>query len=368
MNMNERERLISVLEGKVPDKTPWYGDLSYLYNSLQIKGTLDDKYKGEEGYLDFHRDLGVGICFYAPVPWNTYFRGGVTYKETINKFTKTSVYTTPEGDIRSTQIYLPESYTWAYKEHFIKDIKDLNTMLYIFENTVYSENFDNYNRIDRLWAGSGIAACIAPVPVAPLQKLLTRWAGVENTINIFMDNQDEFEEIIQRLQETENQVFKILCKLKSRYVEFAENLSSEITGKDFFEKYNMPYYKKRIRELKASGKFVGIHIDGTLKSCLPLLEKCGFDVAEAVTPSPTGDIPIEKLREIAGKKIVIWGGLPGAIFSPHFSENNFDYHVKKVLATFSVDSGFVLGVADQVPPDGLISRVRKIREMVETYG
>ena len=52
--MNERERLLAVLNGKTPDKTPWYGDLSYLYSSMEIRGTLDKKYMGDEGYLKFH--------------------------------------------------------------------------------------------------------------------------------------------------------------------------------------------------------------------------------------------------------------------------------------------------------------------------
>lgn len=363
--MNERERLISVLKGEKPDKIPWFADLSYLYASLKIKGALEEKYFGDEGYLQFHKDLGAGICFYAPFPWKVEYGGGVHYEEKEESGKKICIYRTPSGEIRSVQKYLAETYTWAYEEHFVKDMESLRTMLYIFENSIFSENYEEFLKIDELWGGCGIAAAIPPISVSAIQKLFARWAGVEKTIELYMDYTEEFEELIGRVEKSEDKVFEIICGSPAVYVEFAENLSSEITGKTFFEKFNMPYYKKRIKQLHDSGKYVGIHIDGTLGSCLPLLERCGFDVAEAVTPYPIGDVTVEDLRKKAGDSIVIWGGLPGALFSSVYSDEQFDSHLKLVIDTFAGDCRFVLGVADQVPPDGLISRVKKVRGHIQ---
>lgn len=363
--MNERNLLMQVLKGEMPEKKPWFADLSYLHASLKIKGELDNKYEGEEGYLQFHKDLGAGICFYAPFVWKTGYTGGVSFTESERNGLRTSIYQTPKGEIRTTHKYLPLTYTWAYTEYFVKSIEDLRIMAYVFENSVYSENYNEFNRIDQLWANNGIAACLAPISVAPIQKLLSRWAGVEKMVEIFMENTKECEEILERIQKAEDPVFEIIAKSSAHYVEFAENLSSEITGKPFFEKYNMPYYIKRINQLHEAGKYVGIHIDGNLRGCFPLLEKCGFDVAEAVTPAPLGDIEVKELRAIAGDKIVIWGGIPGALFSEAYSKEVFVDHVIKVLKTFKEDKRFVLGVADQVPPDGNISRIKKVRELVE---
>ena len=363
--MTERERLLSVLGKGKPDRIPWYADLSYLYESMKARSMLDETYKGDEGYLRFYKDLGVGICFYAPFLWETEFTGGVEYLEIEKDDIRTCTYLTPIGEIRSVQKYMQKTYAWAYLEHFVKNIYDLRIMLYVFENTRYADNYEEFRRVDRLWGGNGIPAGLTPVSAAPLQKLLARWAGVETTVDIYMDNNEEFEDIIKAMEMTEDSVFDIICNSDAQYIEFAENLSSEITGRAFFEKYNMPYYKRRIKQIHDAGKFAGIHIDGTLRTCLPLLEKCGFDVAEAVTPYPVGDVRIKELRDIAGKNIVIWGGLPGTIFTPQFTNKEFENFLNEVLETFSHDSGFVLGVGDQVPPDGLISRVKMVRESVE---
>lgn len=364
--MNERERLMAVLEGKKPDRTPWYGDLDYLYYSLRVEGKLDDIYLGDEGFIRFHKSLGVGASFYYPVSlWKIEYTGEVIYSEREEDGQRTYEFNTPIGSLKSVSIYLPTTYTWAYKEHFIKTVEDLRVMLYIFENTKYREDFEYFKKIDNIWGGAGLLTGLAPISVSPIQKLLARWGGVENTVNIYMDNTKEFEDIIERIQQTEDEAFEILKRSPAQYIEFAENLSSEITGKKLFEKYHMPYYKKRISQLHESNKYVGIHIDGTLGSCLPLLEQCGFDVAEAVTPLPVGDVAVEDLRKLAGRNIVIWGGLPGALFSPLYTENEFESHLTKVLDCFPLGSKFVLGIADQVPPDGIISRVLKVRQMID---
>ncbi|HHW48837.1 MAG TPA: hypothetical protein GXX14_09505 [Clostridiaceae bacterium] len=362
--MNERERVMAVLKGEKPDKTPWLADLSYLYTSMSLKGVLEEKYLGYEGYLEFYKDLGAGIYFYTPSLWKVEYTGGVEYLVHENDGVNTFIYKTPKGNLRSQMTYLPETYSWAYTEHFVKNIDDLRIMLYIFEHMMYRENFEEFNRIDKLWGGYGIPVPLAPVAVSALQKLLTRWAGVEKTIEIYTDYKDELEYVIDAIQASEDEVFDILAESPAQVIEFPENLSSEVTGRTFYQKYCMEYYSKRIKQLHDAGKFVAIHIDGMLQGCLPLLEKTGFDIAEAVTPAPVGDIELEKLREEAGEKIIIWGGLPGALFSPHYSEQMFESFLERIFKVFPPGSGFVLGVADQVPPDGLISRVKKVREMI----
>ena len=364
--MNERERLMAVLEGRVPDRTPWFADMSYLYSGLELQGKLDSKYQGDEGYIRFHKDLGVGaFCYYPVSLWKTEYAADISYLVSEKDGYRIHEYATPLGKLRSMEKYLPNAYTWAYCEHFVKTIEDLRIMLYIFENSQYSEGFDYFNEIDALWGGDGMLAGIAPVSVSALQKLIARWAGLENTVDIVLSNREEFEEIILRIHNSEDSIFEILKRSPALYIEFPENLSSEVTGKYFFEKYNAPYYQKRTSQLHAAGKYTGLHIDGTLKPCLSMLKSCGFDVAESVTPYPVGDVAPEGLREIAGSGITIWGGLPGALFSRVYTDYQFDEHLKKVLDTFPLGSGFVLGVADQVPPDAVIDRVIRVREQVE---
>lgn len=361
--MTERQRFLSVLRGEKPDRVPWYGDLSYYYFALQQDNMLEEKYKGDLGYLRFHIDKGVGIYFYAPDMWEISYSGGVKYTEHTIGAEKVMTYHTPYGDITSTQKYLPSTYSWAYTSHFVNDFEQLKLMLYVFENTIYNAEYDAFNKINKLWGEHGIPAALPPISVSPIQKLLARWAGVQTTVNLFAEDTDTFEKILLDIQTTEDKPFEIICNSDSQYVEFAENLSSEITGRMLFEMFNRDYYLKRTTQLHDVGKYVGIHIDGTLRPCLSQLKDCGFDVAEAVTPAPVGDIEIENLRSAAGD-IVIIGGIPGALFTKEYSDEFFNNHLERLIKAFENDNKFMVGVADQIPPDVVPGRIERVREII----
>jgi len=104
--MNERQRLISVLEGGVPERLPWYADLSYLYSSLEYRKTLPKRFAGAEGYLRFHQDLGAGICYYAPCPWEQSHTGGVTEDVQEQAGLRITTLRAPIGSVREVQRYL----------------------------------------------------------------------------------------------------------------------------------------------------------------------------------------------------------------------------------------------------------------------
>jgi hypothetical protein len=363
--MDDYGRLMRVLQGRSDGILPWYADLSYLYSSLDQKGTMEERFKGEGGYLQFHQELGAGICFYAPSVWKETYNDKIQQVIEEKDGVRIETIHTSRGSVRQVWRYLPTSYTWAITEYFIKDIADLRIMLEASENRIFETNIDEYLKVHDRWADTGYAVGIAPVAGAPIQRMLTRWAGVMGTMNIYMDAQKELEEIMKALEDCDDPIWDICCKSQCFLFEFPENLSAEVTGRHFFETYNMPYYKKRTSALHKAGKKTSIHNDGSLRGTFDLLGLAGFDVIEAITPSPIGDIPLEELRDVAGPNVVLWGGLPGAIFSPCYSEEDFEFHLQKTVRIFREDGRCVLGVADQVPPDALISRVKRVREVVE---
>ena len=79
----------------------------------------------------------------------------------------------------------------------------------------------------------------------------------------------------------------------------------------------MALYYKRVNEIfHKAGKYTPIHIDDRLNPCLGNLFEAGFDIAEAVTPAPLGDVELEDLRKAAGDDLIIRGALSGGLFSP----------------------------------------------------
>ena len=91
-------------------------------------------------------------------------------------------------------------------------------------------------------------------------------------------------------------------------------------------------------------------------------------MVESVTPAPVGDMAMGEMGDWAGPGPLLWGGLPGIYFTPLVDDSEFERLVREVLAVMTVESRYVLGVADQVPPDGLFRRIAQVRELVDRYG
>jgi hypothetical protein len=82
-----------------------------------------------------------------------------------------------------------------------------------------------------------------------------------------------------------------------------------------------------------------------------------------------GDLAISDWASYAqDSPAICWGGIPGSYFTAQVSDEEFDRHVIEVIQVMIQQPRYVLGVADQVPPDGLESRVKRVAQLVEKYG
>ena len=381
--MNERDRLLTVLAGGVADRIPWYADLSWWYDAHRSRGDFLDSYKDPidshpsyrshfqlvptdgSGYLRLHQDSGVGIYFYAPMVWTEQYSANIHIIVEQQENLITSRIITPVGELESISQYLPESFTSAYKTYYIKKPEDLKVMQYIWTHREVRPNYGEFVRVSTLWNGAGVAFSLSPISTAALQTLMSRWAGIETTINLIYDAPELFDDTVNVLQSADDEIFEIISSSPAQVVEFPDNISGQVSGKNLLRKYVLPYWIKRVKQLQQSGKYVGVHNDGGVKAALPIIIEAGFDFVEAVTPEPVGDISLEQINQLAEGNIVVIGGLPGAFFSPLYSREYFEQFIKAILQVYSDKPGFVLGVADQVPPDAELERICLVRDVLE---
>ena len=360
--MSIRGDLLKRLQGETTDRIPWFGDLSYWYFGLKQQGLLDPKYYGNEGEIRFYKDQKVGHCFlYDVMSYKVEYLNDVSFEEKITAGGIYSTYHTKYGDLTSVQTYSPANFSYAHTKYMVQNVEDLKIMAHIFKNMRYLPDYERFHHYDQLIGEDGLLVEIAPVNVSAVQKLMARWAGVETTVELIYDETDDFEDCVERIQEAQMPVFDILAESGAQVVEWPENLSSDVTG-NLFDRYNRPYYQQVNEIFHKAGKYTSIHIDGRLKPCLGKLHDAGFDIAEAVTPAPLGDVELEDLRKEAGDEIIIWGGLPGGLFSPTVTDAEFEAYVQRILDLN--DPKMILGVADQVPPDAVEGRVREVSRLI----
>jgi uroporphyrinogen-III decarboxylase len=364
--MTPRERLLAVLNGQKPDRVPWFGDLDYWVTALIERGEKPQDFRRSDAYIDWHRDLGVGFYLQGYFPFRA-----ITERCRVREWKEATLryrqIETPCGTLRETWTWLPESFAEAPTEHLVKSAADLRAYRYFHENTRYEPDYDFAERRRGQVGDMGVVLCY--LPKSPLMQMIALDAGVTKVFEIFTDAGEEFHKTMEAVRRSHDAAATLALESPADVLMIPENLSSECVGKTFYEMFMRDYEETWARRIHDAGKFSCIHLDGTMKGLLRETCSTSLTFIEALTPAPAGDLEIEKWAEWSGNSsTVLWGGIPGMFFTELVSDEEFDEHTRHVLEIMRTEPRYVLGVADQVPPDGLERRVRRVAELVEQYG
>ena len=362
--MNERERVLTLLSGGKPDQVPWLGDLSYWLPSALKQGKLDSKYAGD-GIFQLHRDLGVGFYLQGYFPFRPVMEG-VESRRSDSGGEHLEELITPVGTLREVSRYLPTSYTSAICEHLIKTPEDLKIFMYVCEHTRYEPDYDIAAYRVSAVGDNGVVLCYQPR--SPLMELIAARAGIMTVVELMGEAPELLDELIELMVEKYDQASQLTLESPAECIMLPENISSEVVGKRFFEKYMRAIHEKWYGRIAAAGKTSFVHLDGTMRGLIGELSAAGARVIEALTTGPVGDIEIEDLHNCVGDQTIMWGGLPGIYLTDLISDAEFDAYVVRVLETMRKTPRYVLGVADQVPPGCRPERVARVRTLVDAHG
>jgi uroporphyrinogen-III decarboxylase len=363
--MTPRERLLSILRGDQPDQVPWFGDLDYLATALVAQQIKPQDFVRSSAYLEWHRELRVGYYLQGYFPFRMIYdleerlwkEGNRRYRELV----------TPLGNLRECWEYLPASFAEAPVEHLVKSEEDLPALRYVYEHTAVEPDYDFAYRRKEQIGDQGVLLCY--LPKSPFMHLVALEAGIESVTFIEQSVPEQFEEALAVMKVLFDKAARIAVDCPAEVLMIPENLSSEMVGPRFFDRYMRGYQEQWVGEIRKAGKASFIHMDGTLRGLLGKEASTGVSVIEAMTPSPVGDLPVEEWAPVADNpRTILWGGIPGSFFTPHVQDDEFERHVRNVLTIMRSSPRYVLGVADQVPPDAMEYRVKWVADLVDQYG
>ncbi len=381
--MNKRKDILKLLNGENPEYVPWFGDLAYWIDYLMDEKLMPEQYNNEEygnkktvisqglatpfvgqGLQKLHQDLGVGFYLQAYFPFQEVYDLEVKTEERGSL--RETTFKTPYGNLTEKWEYIKSTHSWGPKEFLIKDYRDLKALRYIYNHLNYTPDYGLAQKRVETIGDNGIV--LAYTPKSPFMELVALKAGIEHVTYIYMDAQEEFEETLAVMQQKHNIATDIAINSPAEFIFMPENLTSESVAGMFYNNYLKPVYLDWLSRIKNANKMSFVHLDGTLRPLLSELSEVGFDVIEAVTPAPVGDIELEDLRSHVRDETIIWGGLPGGFFTDNISNKEFDEYVIRTLNLMKNNNRFVLGVADQVVPGSSFERIKRVRELVEKYG
>lgn len=333
---------------------------------MQQRGQFPADFQQTEAFYSLHRELQVGFYLQGYFPFHTRYDESVEVRQWHEGLDRHRLIRTPAGELHERWTTLPEAFTQAPTEHLIKSPKDLAALRWLYEHTSYECDYAEAERRSEWVRDLGIVLCYTPK--TPLMQLVALDAGIETITDCLVEAEEELDETLEIMETHLDQAVEIALSCPGDALMIPENLSSEVVGKRLFEKHMRRCQHKWTQRIAGAGKFSFIHIDGSLRGLLAEEGSVGFTVLEALTPSPVGDVAMSEMRELAGPEPILWGGLPGVYFTPLVGDEAFEAFVVEVLEVMRRDGRCVLGVADQVPPDGLRERVRRVAELAEAHG
>jgi uroporphyrinogen-III decarboxylase len=365
---SERERFMAVMKGEPVDRIPWVARMEIWYNARLNTDTLPSEFEGCHLY-DIHRRIGMGILGRYPLFQERLHDSVRVTTETDDRAIITT-YQTPLGSVSTRDELAPRLKEMGVesplrREFMIREDAHYDVVRYILEHTDYQPDYEGYQAYDDQIGDQGVT--LAFVNRSPLQRMLIEIMGYEKTYFEMQDNPEKLAGLFELLMEKGRELIRIAVGSPAPLIWSPDNFHALITSPRLFHQYCVPYFQELSSAVHHAGKYLFSHADGEVSGLLELFVESGVDVIEAFSPAPMTRCTMAQARSVCGDKVKIWGGIPSAMLGEEFSEEDFEPFLRNIFSEAAPGDGFILGVGDNVMPESVFDRVRRVRHYVDKY-
>ena len=175
-------------------------------------------------------------------------------------------------------------------------------------------------------------------------------------------------EIVEVLEQKLRQLVEEIKELPGQIVFAPDNLDGQFIPPVVFDTYFAESYRCTTETLHQTNKHLLVHIGGPIKHLLTSLAKTGIDGLEGIAGLPQNNASLTEARELTGTAMTLWGGIPQDFLLDTRDHDEFGLAVQQAVLEIADDPRMILGIADRVPVEADIDRLRLIPQLVhETY-
>jgi Uroporphyrinogen decarboxylase (URO-D) len=360
-----RSEALKVLRGEQPARVPFIARMDLWYNHNRNRGTLPAEYK-QATLWDIQRELGIGVLGFGA--WIRGFHrlecfGGVEVHSHWEGKERYTEYVTPYGTLHACEVISEAmqaaDVTPLHTEYPFKGPQDYDALQCLFEHTRVVENYDEYVRY---LAGIGEDGLSLPFTSwVPMHLLMKNYIGYSQFYYELYDHGPRLEQVAQAVSAMQMEVVRVGAASPAQVIEVGGNYDKVMTPHPIFRTHFLPFYRQAVPVLHAAGKCVVLHGDGDMDTgLLKLMGETGVDAVEALTPQPMTSIDVRQARGLWGDDVTVWGGIPAVLMTPTYSDDQVEAYMEDLFAAVAPGSRFILGFGDNVPTDGLFSRILQV--------
>jgi hypothetical protein len=282
---------------------------------------------------------------------------------------KLTTYNTPSGILRSRWIGGPDGDLWQ-AEYPVKGPDDLPAVLDIAADRSYRiaspvRGPGGQSRTEPRRTPGGGEFSVLDLPARPFSMLIYEFLGLSEGLMLLWDEPEMIGRILQALEESLNGLLPDFLKVPGSLVLSPDNLDSQFISPDNFQAYFLDSYSRTAEALHSAGMKLIVHAGGPVGSLLAGLAETGVDGIEGISGPPQGDTTLSAARGMAGPNLTLWGGIPQDLLLETHGEDKFEAGVRSACDEVRGKSRMILGVADRVPPQASLERLKAIPRLTQ---
>jgi hypothetical protein len=348
--MDVHERILAAMAWEEPDQVPLT-----IYDWMIPRGTA------ERGL----REMGLGIITRLPahrvehreVQFDSreYWEGG---RHMVRRTIRT-----PVGDLSQvSRLEAAYGSTWIL-EHYIKRPEDYAVMEFVYRDAVYHDNLHTIRAAQRDLGGDGLV--MIRVAKGPIQEILYQMTGLERFSIDLYEHRACIDSLYDVMVRRYDDLYDLAAEAPVEILQSADNITADVVGTERFRRYCVPCYERHMRRLSGTGKRLAVHLDGRLRPLMGDIAEAPFDIVEAFTPAPTGDVTVAEARAAWPGK-ALWLNFTSSL---HIEPDHvIAAHTRQLIEGAGSKRGFAIGITEDIPAQHCVRSLRVIARAIQEMG
>jgi len=357
--MNPRERVLTSLEHKEPDRVPMLSSFTPEFaNKLREKLNLEDKLFNPHGGTDHELEVKVGndVLLNAQGFANSYYQNlDKDYTDEWGVGWKIVKYNTKFGNGKYTEIV----------KHPLEDLNNLNS--YIAPDPTIE---DKYLPSRELVEKFGKEYPIMGVIVCTIFESAWALRGLDNLMMDFLTNEELANKILDIPFKYHLEAGKKLVEIGVDIIWTGDDVGAQnsmLISPELWRKYLKPRMANLFSELKKINPDIKIayHSDGFIYPIIDELVEIGLDILNPIQPK---SMDPSYLKRRYGKALSLWGTIDIQETLPYGSIKDVREEVIRRIKHLAHGGGFIIGPTHHVQIDTPSENFFALCETIKEYG
>jgi hypothetical protein len=354
--MTVKAEILSRFSGEASEHPVYLPDLTLWYEWHKSRDTLPDEWK-DFSLPEIARAMEVPIWL-TTRPWRVETPGiKITTTEQENK--KVVRSETSAGTLVSKWTLGPDG-DWWQTEYPVKTAEDLTIALELVNSLTYVLDSADLVLLEEMAGDDGILALEIPRrPYSELLHVLLGWGE-----GLMLLGEPVVHEILTVLEAKLQNLVDEVAHLPGHIIFAPDNLDGQFISPGAFKKYLAGSYRQTTNVLHQHKKRLLVHVGGPIRHLLAPLAETGVDALDGIAGPPQSDASLAQAREIGGTNLTLWGGIPQDFLLKTHDSAAFEAAVTQAFQEASSDRRMILGVADRIPVNTELSRIKAIPTLI----